>query len=270
MNSQFELEWLGGAAAARLRMRRPGIDDLPWGTLDPKSFTDPQLAEARRVWTNGAFTEYASAAAFTAMAAAFLEAGAPIDLTAAASDCAVDEMTHTELAARLLMELGGASPFAVDFEKVAPVTTRGARPLVRAAEMAVKVSLVGETLSVPMLSSSLKGSNHPLTRAVLERLLQDEGGHSRIGHWFFEWATPQLTADEFLHLGRVAGSAIAVYAPLWQQPACERCALVSEAGGIDNYQGALSAAVESHVLPALGKLGIVPRAITDFRAATIL
>ena len=39
---------------------------------------------ARVVWTESAFSEYASAAAFAAIATALLEAGAPIDLTAAA------------------------------------------------------------------------------------------------------------------------------------------------------------------------------------------
>jgi hypothetical protein len=129
----FELEWLGGAPEARLRKRRPGIEALPWGTLT-NALED--AAEARRVWTNGAFTEYASAAAFTAMAGAFLECGAPIDLTAAASDCATDELFHTELASRLVMELGGAYPFDVDLAKVSPVTTPGVRPLVRAPSCA--------------------------------------------------------------------------------------------------------------------------------------
>jgi hypothetical protein len=253
---KFELEWLGGAAEARFRRRRPGIDDLPWGTLDAAAFDD----EARRVWTNGAFTEYASAAAFSALATSFLECGAPIDLTAAAADCAVDEMTHTELAARLTMEMGGAFPFEVDLTKLAPQTSGGARPLLRAAELAVKVSLVGEALSVSALSTSLRGSTHALTTAVLERVLKDEGAHSQVGHWFFEWAHPQLTAEDRAHLGRVAQGAIEVYAPLWETPACERCVLDPRAGGVDDgvYRAALREAVERRIVPALARWELTP------------
>ncbi|MBL8950155.1 MAG: ferritin-like domain-containing protein [Myxococcaceae bacterium] len=252
----FELEWLGGAPEARFRKRRPGIEALPWGTLTGAGI---DTAEARRVWTNGAFTEYASAAAFTAMAAAFLECGAPIDLTAAASDCATDELFHTELAARLVMELGGAWPFDVDLAKVSPVTTPGVRPLVRAAELAVKVSLVGEALSISALSASKHAASHPLTRAVLERLLKDEGAHAQVGHWFFEWASERLEAAERAHLRAVADAAIAVYAPLWQQPACERCVLPAEAGGAgDAHRVALGEAVERRVVPSLNRWGLVP------------
>ncbi len=254
MHAQFELEWLGGATEARLRRRRPGIDELPWA---PITLDDP--TEARRVWTNGAFTEYASAAAFTAMAGAFLECGAPIDLTAAASDCAVDELFHTELAARLVMALGGAHPFEADLENVAPVTTPGARPLVRAAELAVKVSLVGEALSISALSASRQATSHPLTAAVLSRLLKDEGAHAQVGHWFFEWASEKLTGAERAHLSTVASEAVAVYAPLWQEPACERCVLPAEAGGAgDAHRAALRDAVERRVVPSLTRWGIAP------------
>jgi len=255
----FELEWLGGPAEARLRRRRPGIEALPWGTLKLDD-----AAEARRVWTNGAFTEYASAAAFTAMAGAFLECGAPIDLTAAASDCAVDELFHTELAARLVMELGGAYPFEADLAKVSPATTPGARPLVRAAELAVKVSLVGEALSISALSASKAAASHPLTAAVLERLLRDEGAHAQVGHWFFEWASEQLDDAERSHLGRVAAAAIAVYAPLWEQPACERCVLPAAAGGAgEAHRLALKAAVERRVVPSLVRWGIAPPQVAE-------
>ena len=44
------------------------------------------------MWTNGVFTEYASAAAFSALNIAFLECQAPVDLCAAAADFAVDEL----------------------------------------------------------------------------------------------------------------------------------------------------------------------------------
>jgi hypothetical protein len=258
MTNAFELEWLGGPSGARLRRRRPGADDLPWGSLDARTLTASEIEEGRRVWTQGAFTEYASAAGFSALASALLECRAPIDLTAAAADCAVDEMAHTELAARLLERLDGAAPLEADFEKLSPVTTPNAPALVRAAELAIKISCVGETLSVPVLRLAARTVAHPLTRAVVARLLRDEGAHARIGHWFFEWADERLTAGDREHLARVAERAIATYAPLWQRPRCASCVLPAALGGVadDAYRGTLLGAVRERVVPSLARWGI--------------
>jgi hypothetical protein len=181
MKSQLELSWIGGATERRMRKRRPGSERLPWASIDIGAFDDVELAEAQSVWTNAVFTEYASAAAFSAFTSACLEACAPIDLTATISDCAVDELAHVELASRFLAELGGAAPFAVDMEAVSPRTTPGARALVRAAEIAVTTSCVGEALSLPALRHGKATTAHPLARAVIASLLADEGPHARVG-----------------------------------------------------------------------------------------
>src|SRR5262249_50696581 len=72
---QLALEWLGGAPERRLRHARPGFDELPWDSFDASRLPadDPGLLDARAVWTNGVFTEYASAAAFSAFNIALLE-----------------------------------------------------------------------------------------------------------------------------------------------------------------------------------------------------
>ena len=106
---QLALEWLGGPCERRLRRARPGFDDLPWESFDRDTALDePALVEARAVWTNGVFTEYASAAAFSAMNIAFLECQAPVDLCAAAADFAVDELVHVALVSRLVMTPRGS------------------------------------------------------------------------------------------------------------------------------------------------------------------
>jgi len=256
VREQLELEILGGPTEARLRRRRPGVDALPWGTLDPTAFTPDGLVEARAVWTNGVFTEYASAAAFTAMAAAFLECRAPIDLTAAAADIVVDEIDHAEVASRLVTELGGAVPLRHDFELIAPATS-DATPVVRAAEIAIKTSCVGEALSISALSRSYELADHPLVTAVLERLLRDEGPHARLGTWFLEWADDRFTPADRCHLARVALDAIAVYQPLWRGR-CVTCEAPAELGGmpVDAHARLMVDAVRQRVARPLARLGI--------------
>jgi hypothetical protein len=251
---QLALEWLGGPCERRLRRARPGFDDLPWESFDREALSGDALEEARAVWTNGVFTEYASAAAFSAMNIAFLECQAPVDLCAAAADFAVDELVHVALVSRLVMSLGGAAPYLADLSRLAP--RAGAKePLLRAAELAIKVSCVGEALSLPALTASHRGANEPLARAVLDRLRHDEGPHAAIGLWFLAWAEPRLTAAARVHLGRVARDAIAVYEPLWLDPGAAG-KLVPGPSGPTPYREYMERTVDEQILSRLARLGI--------------
>jgi hypothetical protein len=254
----FELSWRGGATAARLHKRRPGGDELPWGTIDLARYPAEHGVEARKIWSNGVFTEYASAAAFSALTTAMLRCGAPVDLVAMAADIVVDELFHVELSSRLTMELGGGVPIDFDLDRIAPVTTEGCRPLMRAAEIAITTSCVSESLSVPAMARSRALADEPLVGAVLDRLLADEGPHARCGFWFLEWAEEDFTDAERAHLARLAESTIEVYAPLWREPACDTCPLPRGLGGHDQQgREALRAAVETSIARPLARHGIV-------------
>src|SRR5262245_27387854 len=141
----FELTLVGGPWGRRLAPRRRWIEALPWDEELPAG-----ADAARAVWTQTAFSEYASAAAFAEIAAAFLAAGAPIDLVAAAGDFVVDEIVHTEVAARLAQALGGAVRLDVDLTRLVRPSS-APDPLLRAAELVVRTSSVGEALTVPLL-----------------------------------------------------------------------------------------------------------------------
>lgn len=254
----FELSWRGGATEERLRRRRPGVDEMPWGTLALDTVAPAIAAEARHVWTNGCFTEYASAAAFASLTTALLECGAPIDLVAMSGDIVVDELSHVELSARLTSELGGAVPLRFDLAKVSPLTTPGVRPLMRAAELAMTTSCVSESLSVPAMARSRAMATAPLVRAVLDRLLADEGPHARLGFWFLDWAAEELTEEERMTLAALALSTVETYAPLWQDPSCASCPPPIGLGGHDEIgREALRDAVTRTIARPLAKYGIV-------------
>lgn len=250
--TQLELAWLGGPSERRLRHARPGFDDLPWDSFDATPCDADELLESRSVWTNGVFTEYASAAAFSALNLAFLECQAPVDLCAAAADFAVDELVHVALVSRLVMTLGGATPYLADLSRIAPASVQTS-PRLRAAELAIKISCVGEALSLPALSAAHRGATHPLARGVLDRLRHDEGPHAAIGHWFLAWAEPWLTAGEREYLGQVASEAVAVYEPLWlERP--ERT--VVEHDRRVSYRAYMENAVAERIIERLAKVGI--------------
>ncbi|HTJ40694.1 MAG TPA: hypothetical protein VL463_01320 [Kofleriaceae bacterium] len=258
MLAPFELDWCGGASAARLRRRRPGIDELPWESLHAETLDDATLAAARTTWTEGAFSEYASAAAFAALAGALLEAGAPIDLTAMAGDFVVDEITHVELNARLAATIGGAAPHLVDLDKLAPPRTDHPA-IARAAALAIKICVVGESLSVPVLATAARVATQPLARAVLARIAHDEGPHARLGAHVLAWAGDRL--DPFRDpLRDIARRALAAYAPLWRRRPPPPNPSTRALGILDGADHArvLRRAVRARVVPALAVAHLAP------------
>lgn len=246
--SQLEISLFGGWTQRRLRSRRPIVDDIPWGTLALEGFLDDELDQARAAWTNGIFTEYASATAFTQLATALLECGAPLDLTATCADIVVDEMAHVELVTRVVIELGGAVPFEVDLERITQVPDPDATPLMRAAELAITTSCVGEALSVPSMRRARTLAGGGLLHTVLDRLVRDEGPHAQLGPQILSWADDRISHGDRARLAEIALDAVAVYAPLWQDGSTTERA---------DYKAVMTAAVRDKIDRRLLGLGIV-------------
>jgi hypothetical protein len=248
----FQLTAIGGPFGRRLAPRRAWIDELPWDEDLPPSL------DARQVWTATAFSEYASAAAFAEIASALLAAGAPIDLVAAAGDFVVDEIVHTELAARVAAKLGGAVELEVDLTRlVRPAVARD--PLLAAAEIIVRTSCVGEALTVPILKLSRRLAGSALVDAAIATVVADESHHAQLGWWFLDWAADRLDHNARAHLGRVAGGAIRAFAPMLRDKPCTTSHLGTL--GCADYDPAFTTAVDRAVARPLAARGIdVPAA----------
>ena len=199
----FVLEWLGGPAESRFRRLRPGVDDLPWGTLDTSSFSPLVIDRARVAWTEAAYTEYATAAAFSDIVHALLAAKAPIDLVGMTSDFVADEIVHVELTSRMAMELGGGAPYEIDFEALTVRPAVHLLPFQRANEMILR-TCIAEELSVPFFSESMACASQPIARAVLDRIAKDEAPHGGLAWLYLDWAQEELDDAERRRLARVA------------------------------------------------------------------
>ncbi|MFI5302809.1 MAG: hypothetical protein ACHREM_32370, partial [Polyangiales bacterium] len=202
----FELEAIGGPLARRLGRRREGTESFAWPELVELS-RHASAEAARVVWTQSAFSEYASAAAFSEITAGLLAVGAPIDLTAAAADFVVDELLHAELSARVAMGLGGAVPLEVDFARLVRPPSANV-PLLSVAEQVVRTSCVGESLTVSVLLTAKAGSAG-VVADVIGRIARDEAEHAELGWTFLDWAAERLSSDDRAHLSRAAEQAIA-------------------------------------------------------------
>lgn len=216
MRRTFELEWMGGAAEHHFRKARPGVEDLPWGTLDPTKFAPEAVEQARGSWTEVAINEYRAVASFSEVLRALVDVRAPLDLIGMTSDFLADEVSHVEIASRVAMELGGAAPRMVDLDHFA------ARPRgtawQRANELVLRVACISEAFSGGTASVSCASTTHELTRAVYETILRDEARHRRLGGLYFEWAYAKLDEDEVQRLGRVLAESLRTLSPFWLPP----------------------------------------------------
>jgi hypothetical protein len=128
-----------------------------------------------------------------------------------------DEILHIELTSRIAMELGGGAPYTIDYDRLVDEPDPSLSALQRANELVVRVCCVGESFSVPMLAGCMKSAQHPLTRAVLRRIVKDEAPHGRLGWLYLDWVNDQLDDAERARLVRVALDQVRVFEPYWKR-----------------------------------------------------
>jgi hypothetical protein len=211
----FEVEWLGGRAEHYFRRARPGIDDLPWGTLRAADYPPSLVDAARRSWTELAINEYRAIAAFSEVLRTMALAKAPLDLLGMTSDFLADECVHVELASRLAMELGGGAPMAVDMRDFAPRANEALVPFQQANEIVLQIGM-SEAFAGGTGLGNRNAASHPLTRAIFDRILSDEGRHRRLAGLYFEWAADKLDNPERVRLGGVATRVLEALSPIWR------------------------------------------------------
>lgn len=212
----FELELVGGDVERRYRKMRPEVEEMPWGTLDPGSFSPELLVAARRAWTGAAYQEYRTGAACAATLQALIEARAPLDLIAVASRFPLDEMVHVELCSRIAMELGGGVELVYEPAQMVAGVPPQKDSLRRASHLVVSYFCVGEALSIPLLHGTCQAAKHPLTHAVLRRIVLDEADHGTFGWAYLDWALPLLTEEDKAALGETADEAIRGVYAMWE------------------------------------------------------
>lgn len=223
MKVPFELEWMGGAAEHHFRKARPGTDSLPWGTVDVSRYAPAAVDQARGSWTEVAINEYRAVASFSEVLRALVDVKAPLDLLGMTSDFLADECAHVELASRMAMELGGAAPREVDFDRFT-ARPRGLTAMQRANQLVLQVGCIAEAFSGGTASVSYAATSHPLPRAVYETILRDEAHHRRLGGLYFEWALSRIDEAELHRLGRVLLGGLRSFAPFWKSQAARTTA----------------------------------------------
>lgn len=217
MREPFELEWMGGATEHYFRRARPGLDDLPWGTIDTTGYPPSLVAAARGLWTDLAISEYRAVASFAELVRAFVEAKAPLDMIGMAGNFLADEATHVELASRMAMELGGGVPREIDMTKFALRRDTRLTPFQQANDLALRICCVSEAYASGTAIETYRVAAHPLTKAVYQTILRDEVHHHRLGGLYFEWANDRLDDAERARLSGTLAESVEALSPLWRR-----------------------------------------------------
>ena len=209
---------LGGAAGEHWRVAKAAYTDrYDWESLRPEDYSPDLLAQARVGWTENAFNEHCTAAAMGQLVTTLCQAGAPLDLIGMASTFPLEEMVHVELCARVAMRLGGGAPIAYDPDDLLVPLDPSLTPLQRANELVVRLCCVGEEFSLPMLTGCMGAASHPLTRAVLTRIVRDEASHGRLGWLYLDWIADSLSLAERDRLLACASEAARPMHEFWQR-----------------------------------------------------
>lgn len=268
MKEPFEIEWLGGVAEKHFRRLRPGVSDLPWGTLDPSRYPAPLVAVARMAWTQIALSEYRAALSFSELLKLLLEARAPLDLVGMAGDFVADEVSHVEIASRVAMELGGGVGVEVDTAALLLKPAAGLEPLARANERMVR-TCIHETFSESIATGAMKTTTQPLLKAAQELISRDEARHTRIGWLYFDWASELLDEPEQARLGEIATRIVEQLARTLRERTSRvkdgvttegyLVEHVRELGWMDSesYRARAIGCIRKDIVPPLAKRGIV-------------
>ncbi len=231
----FELEWLGGATEHFFRRARPDVNGVPWGTLDKSRYAPDLLHAVRSSWTEVSMNEYRAVASFAEVIRVLADAMAPLDMIGMASDFLADEVLHTELAARVAMELGGAAPMSVDMDHFALRADLRMPAKLRANEVLVRVCCVGEAFAFGLGAPALKLATHPLIKAVNEIIMADEARHKRLGALYLDWASEDWDDAERARLSRVLENAMKGLCEFWSgEPAEVKDGVTSRGFRVDH------------------------------------
>jgi hypothetical protein len=234
---------------------------IPWGRFARSRYPAPALALACKAQTMLAQGEYEAVDLFSRIAGGLAIAGAPLDLVAAATRVATDEIRHADYAFRFAALLG-TSDVTIDVRSRRAEQRWGSKlDLETLDRMMIEIPAIGEGLACALLAASRERASDVVARPLYDSILADEVHHTRLGWYYLAWRAPQWTAPERQRAADRAGEAIVeVEKRFWwgrDAPAGSRKA--ARALGVLESEGqrqVIRQIMEEEIVPALDQLGL--------------
>ncbi len=190
------------SAPTRARVRADGRwggavtrRDLPDGADEIAALDPATRATLARIWLSQAATEYRVASSFAVIHRGLVALDADAGLVRLAARAVDDEHRHAALAEALAGRYAGrpVGPHPVLPEQRPEHAT--ASPALKSALFVVGQCALNETFASAYLSAGYAGAKHPLAKAALRELLEDEIDHARIGWAYLSTTTPALRRE---------------------------------------------------------------------------
>lgn len=243
-------------------------------TPDENAPSLPACDEARRFWSERAWSEFAAIPAMGQTTLAGVRGGMSLDALGVLTQIASDEVAHTEISRDLANELGGYVediPSGLHYQPAV---------LAQPSEMSLGAWIVAngcisETLSLELMRIRLPYARHPRVRATLQRIHQDEAVHARAGWMLAEQVLPTLSEGTREELAEYALALIETLRKTWVTSGlptevrreARRIREVTSEQGLgaappDEADAALETKLASFVVPRLRALGLVHLPVT--------
>jgi hypothetical protein len=238
------------------------IVDIPWSKFDRSKYPEPALSLACKAQTMLATGEYEAVELFSRLAAGLALHGAPIDLVAAATRVATDEIRHADYAFRMAALCAGQDDVVIDVRSRRSEARWGEKlDLATLDRMMIESPAVGEALACALIGASHSRASDPVARPLFTSILGDEVHHTRLGWYYLAWRAPQWTRPERQRASDRAGEVVIEVERRfwWGRDAPPGSRKAARALGVLESKGqreVIRDVMEREIVPALDQLGL--------------
>jgi hypothetical protein len=235
---------------------------VPWKRFVRSRYPAPALALACKAQTMLAQGEYEAVDLFSRIAGALAVNGAPLDLIAAATRVASDEIRHADYAFRFAALLGGRDDVVIDVRSRRAEQRWGTKLDIETLDrMMLEIPAVGEGLACALLAASRERASDVVARPLYDSILADEVHHTRLGWYYLAWRAPQWTQAERQRVAERAGEVVVEVekrfwwgrdAPVGSRKAAGALGVLESEG----QRAVIRRIMEDEIVPALDQLGL--------------
>jgi hypothetical protein len=221
-----------------------------------EAMPDAEREAVAASWRGRAKNELTTSTVFASLTRELVQFEAPIEIVRHAATAVADEVRHAEICIHVAQAYLPQTPPPEPSPVVAPATFQG-DPRLGALLFAVTQSCINEGVATVYLRRCLDEAEHPLARAAVRDIFEDEIHHARFG-WALlasPWTRPAWRQD----LAEALPTLLSLVADAWVALHGEEPLVVPQGHGAiadAARMGAVKEALEELVVPGFASVGV--------------
>lgn len=169
---------------------------LEWDALDASALPQRSRELVGETWRERMRQEHLAVGAFALLAQELARVGCDPIVLSLVARASADEVRHTEVCRRMAETLLGEAAVPHRYKGLPHVPPHeAASPEDRVLLHVVEMCCLSETLTAVYFTEMVARATHPVARAVVESLLEDEIDHSRAGWAYLASRARERTTD---------------------------------------------------------------------------